>query len=356
MDRFTSAAHHERVTARVGTWLGVTFGLCFLTGLLSHLIQHPQPWFAWPSSPAWLYRVTQGTHVLSGIVAIPLLLAKLWTVYPKLFERPVVRSALHGLERLSILVLIGAAFFELFTGLFNIAQNYVWGFYFPPAHYAVAWVAIGSILVHVAVKLPIVKRAYEPAAPDPDRRRFLRTTALTAGVAFVATAGATIPLLRRVSVLAHRSAVGLPVNRTAVAAGIEVPAGWRLEVVAGDRTSTFTLDELAALPQATEELPIACVEGWSASAEWTGVRVADLLRRCGATPGADVRVKSLEKSGLYSTSVLPGTHTDDERTLLALRVAGEPLSPDHGFPCRVIAPSRPGVLQTKWVTRLEVIA
>jgi DMSO/TMAO reductase YedYZ molybdopterin-dependent catalytic subunit len=42
-------------------------------------------------------------------------------------------------------------------------------------------------------------------------------------------------------------------------------------------------------------------------------------------------------------------------TLLALRVNGEVLHPDHGFPCRIIAPSRPGVLQTKWVTRLEVL-
>jgi len=43
-------------------------------------------------------------------------------------------------------------------------------------------------------------------------------------------------------------------------------------------------------------------------------------------------------------------------TLLALDLSGEPLSLDHGFPCRLIAPDRPGVLQTKWVARLEVVA
>jgi hypothetical protein len=101
---FTSAAHTEGVTARIGGWLAVTFTTCFITGLLSHLIQHPPDWFFWPSRPAGLYRVTQGLHVISGIASIPLLLAKLWSVFPKLFSRPLIRSVPHALERLSILV------------------------------------------------------------------------------------------------------------------------------------------------------------------------------------------------------------------------------------------------------------
>jgi DMSO/TMAO reductase YedYZ molybdopterin-dependent catalytic subunit len=40
--------------------------------------------------------------------------------------------------------------------------------------------------------------------------------------------------------------------------------------------------------------------------------------------------------------------------LVALELAGETLSIDHGFPCRLIAPDRPGVLQTKWLDSLEV--
>jgi DMSO/TMAO reductase YedYZ molybdopterin-dependent catalytic subunit len=35
-------------------------------------------------------------------------------------------------------------------------------------------------------------------------------------------------------------------------------------------------------------------------------------------------------------------------------VNGEPLSLDHGYPCRLIAPDRPGVMQTKWVSALVV--
>jgi DMSO/TMAO reductase YedYZ molybdopterin-dependent catalytic subunit len=62
----------------------------------------------------------------------------------------------------------------------------------------------------------------------------------------------------------------------------------------------------------------------------------------------------MERDGLYNRSELPPEHAADELTLLALAVNGQPLSLDHGFPARIIAPSRPGVLQTKWVRRLEV--
>lgn len=346
---FRAPAHDVRVTARIGLWLGIAFGLCFVTGLLSHAIQHPTGWFWWPSRPAGLYRVTQGVHVISGVAAIPLLLAKLWTVYPKLFARPLFRSVPHAIERVSILVLSGAAFFELGTGIFNSVQNYLWGFYFPTAHYAVAWIAIGSILVHIAVKLPVIRRGLGERTPDLSRRQFLRTTALAAGVAVVATAGSTVPLLRNVSPLAWRSTSGLPVNRTAAAAGITVTAAWRLEVVTPQGIRTYTLDELNALPLTTAELPIACVEGWSASATWTGIPIRNL------TGETNVRVISLERNGLYATSTLPAEHTRDPETLLALRLNGETLTLDHGYPCRIIAPSRPGVLQTKWVRRLEVL-
>ncbi|MGW5723950.1 molybdopterin-dependent oxidoreductase [Amycolatopsis sp. NPDC003865] len=364
-DQFKAPAHNERVTSKIGLALAVTFTVCFVTGLISHLIQHPPAWFFWPSRPVGLYRVTQGLHVISGIASIPLLLAKLWSVYPKLFGRPLVRSLPHALERLSILVLSGAAFFELTTGLLNVAQNYPWGFYFPQVHYAVAWLAIGSILVHVAVKLPVIRRALtrgtaedEPPAAGLSRRGFLRTTGLATGVAVVATAGATVPFLRGVSGLSWKTGKGtqdLPVNRTAAAAGITWSPSWRLAVVTPAGTKEFSLDELRALPQTTAELPIACVEGWSQSATWRGVSLPALLKAVGVAPGTAVRVSSSERSGLYGVSVLPGEHTADELTLLALELNGEVLDLDHGFPCRIIAPNRPGVLQTKWVTKLEAL-
>jgi DMSO/TMAO reductase YedYZ molybdopterin-dependent catalytic subunit len=363
---FSAPTHSPLTAARLGLWLGIAFGLCFITGLLSHGIQHPPVWFNWPTRPVNLYRITQGIHVLSGIAAIPLLLAKLWTVYPRLFIRPPLRRPIrlvgHALVRLSILVLVCAAFFELVTGMFNVAQSYPWRFFFPTAHYAVAWLAVGALLVHVGVKLPVIRTALAQRAgrgpAGPQRRAFLRAAAIAAGGAVLATAGVTVPWLRRISPLAWRSDTGpqgVPVNRTASAAAVVVPADWRLEISWPNARHAFSLADLAALPQRTAELPIACVEGWSATARWTGVPVADLLATVGAPANRPVRVSSLEPAGLYARSTLPAAHVADPLTLLALRINGEILHPDHGYPCRIIAPSRPGVLQTKWVTHLEVL-
>ncbi|WP_461030934.1 molybdopterin-dependent oxidoreductase, partial [Streptomyces sparsus] len=135
----------------------------------------------------------------------------------------------------------------------------------------------------------------------------------------------------------------------------EMLRGWRLDVD-GPRPFSLTLAELGGLPQSRAELPITCVEGWSASALWEGVRLGELLERAGAPSGAAVRVVSLQQGGAFRTSVIGPGHARDPLTLLALRINGEVLNADHGYPARVISANRPGVLQTKWVTRLEVLA
>src|SRR5207302_6052807 len=141
---------------------------------------------------------------------------------------------------------------------------------------------------------------------------------LAGAAAVVATAGGTVPWLSQVSVLATRSDRGpqrLPVNRTARAAGVSsVDGEWRLEVVGPRGTARFSLAELSSLPQTTAELPISCVEGWSRSAVWTGVRMADLLRAAGIEPDHALRVESLERGGVYASSTLPANHVADPLT------------------------------------------
>ena len=357
-----------------GLWLGILFSIAFVTGLASHLLQHPTGWFVWPTRPVNLYRFTQGLHVIAGTAAVPVLIAKLYTVYPRLFAWPPFASIGHALERLSVLVLVGAAFFELISGLLNIAHWYPWAFYFPTAHYAVAYVAVGSIAVHVAVKLPVIRRALgRPIPPSlapapepldeaaPTRRAFLASVAVAVGAVFLATAGSTIPFLRKISVLAVRDGEGpqgVPVNKPAAAARVVNSAqdpAFRVTVIGPAGTSDLSLTDLQTMPQHTYSLPIACVEGWSASAVWTGVRIADLVAAVGGSAQHDVRFVSLEQGSHYSVSVLPARHARDPQSLLALRLHGEVLDLDHGYPCRLIAPSRPGVLQTKWVSRIEVL-
>ena len=64
---FTSPLRSTAVTARLGRVLGICFGICFVTGLLSHYQYHPWTWLPEPASPVWLYRVTQGVHVATGV-------------------------------------------------------------------------------------------------------------------------------------------------------------------------------------------------------------------------------------------------------------------------------------------------
>lgn len=366
-DDFRSPVHDTRVVARLGVWLGIAFGICLLTGLVSHLQQHPLGSLAVPPVPAWGYRVTQGVHVFTGIASVPLLLAKLYAAYPRLFERPVLGSPLRLLERGSIGVLVASAFLQVVTGVFNGAQWYVFGFGFTAVHWALAWVAVGALLVHVAVKLPVIREALTrpiEAGPGPerDRRWFLRGTLGVAAGAVALTVGQAIPALEPVAVLGKRhprhSPLGVPVNRTAAAAGVGGSvdeAAWRIELVGPGGGRQLGWDELRAMPQTQVELPVACVEGWSVTARWSGVRMRDLVGLAGGGEGAFVRVESAERHGVYRRTSLPAAHAAHPDTLLALTVNGHRLTPDHGFPARIIAPDRPGVLQTKWVRRLEVV-
>jgi hypothetical protein len=331
--RFTSTLRSTRLTAQLGLWLGAAFGICFLTGLFSHLLQHPLPGLAWPSRPVWLYRATQGLHVATGLALVPLLAAKLWSVYHRLFSWPPVRGLVHAAERGSVAVLVAAALFQVVTGILNVARWYApMPFFFTSAHYWTAWLAIGALLLHIAVQLPVIRRGLSESTVDGGRglsRRGL-LTAVGTGAAVITLGAGVI--------------------------GTATDPAWRLRLAGPTARRDLSLAELAAFPQWTVALPITCVEGWSATAHWTGIRVADLLALVGVPDGdAQVLVESLQRGGRYRTSVLAPPHARDPLTLLALRVNGQPLPLDHGYPARLIAPDRPGVMQTKWVAALTAV-
>ncbi len=97
------------------------------------------------------------------------------------------------------------------------------------------------------------------------------------------------------------------------------------------------------------------MEGWSTSDQWwRGVRLRDLAALVGYESGAapDVLVESLQRRGAFRRAALRDNQVRDPRSLLALFVNGEPLTPDHGYPARIIVPAAPGVLNTKWVARM----
>ncbi|OII33244.1 molybdopterin-binding protein [Curtobacterium sp. MMLR14_010] len=429
-----SPNRNARSAVVLGRLLGIAFLICFGTGLFSHFLQDPLPWMRFPTRPTQLYQFTQGLHITAGIAIIPLLFAKLNTVMPALAQDPPVRGVLHLLERLSIAVFVSAALVQVGTGLVNTYQWYPWPFPFRQVHYALSYVLIGSLVIHIATKLPIIVRYWRakdsydaegrfvrddtvgselppysqearpasatyprglvgrvlrwvdgaPAAsatdgaepprasrPSPTattgrRERIARrgffagVAAATAGVV-VLTVGQSSRLGEPFNVFAPRQRglgpAGLPVNRTARAAGVlatATAADWTLTVVGRDVTRTFSRAELVALGMTEVALPISCVEGWSQMARWKGVRMRDLLAAVQAEPSSDVRVTSLERHGGYRVMDMGPEYAADPTTLVALELNGATLDLDHGFPARIIAPGRPGVLQTKWIERIEV--
>lgn len=403
----------------LGRLLGTAFVLCFLTGLYSHFLQQPLPWMRFPTHPFWLYQVTQGVHITTGIACFPLLLGKLYAVFPKLFQTPPVSGFLHFLERASITLFVSAAVIELTIGLLDTLQWYPFPFYFKQTHFALAFVVVGSLAIHIGAKLPVIRRywwrrsSYDeqggltlaaedepvtsvqvrrqiasggpptvslprraqvtdrimawidsapPREPSVSRRGFLVTLGGAVAALVVLTAGQSFAVLDPVNLFAPRKeGIGpdsVPVNRTAKAAQVlqsAVSPDWSLTVRRAAAVKRFSRADLLAREQASEVLPIACVEGWSQYATWSGVRLRDLMREVGWREGEELRVTSLEKKGDYRVSTMGSEYVEDDRTLVALRVNGEQLDIDHGYPARMIAPGRPGVLQTKWLDSLEVM-
>jgi DMSO/TMAO reductase YedYZ molybdopterin-dependent catalytic subunit len=190
--------------------------------------------------------------------------------------------------------------------------------------------------------------ATDPAPPTMSRRGALALVG--GGALFVATitAGQTIGgPLRDLAVLLPRGREDFPINRTAAAAAIEptaTGAAWRLALGA----RSFSRADLLRLPQHTARLPIACVEGWSTVQDWTGVRLRDLAALAGVPSPGSAFVESLD-AGPFGRATLSAGQVLDPDALLALQVNGADLSPDHGYPARVIVPALPGVHCTKWV-------
>lgn len=395
---FRSPLRGPWLTSALGTVLLVLIAIVATTGFLSHAAYMPDlpgnqivpadrdlpllTSFGWPTSPSWLYALTQGLHTNVGLVAIPFLLAKLWSVIPRLFAFPPVTSPAQAIERLSIALLVSSAVFELATGVINAQYWYPFEFNFVVAHYYGAIVFVASLVLHVIVKLPVVARAYrergvltplrdglagtrpepdgelvspDPAEPTISRRGLFAFAGAGAAVLLLGNAGQSIGgPLRKLALFAPRRE-DFPVNKTAAAAGVTAAMtgpGYALTLVAGGRELALTRDELLALPQRTARLPIACVEGWSTTQEWTGVPLSALAERAGAPGAKQVLVESLQPAGVLRQASLTRDQIAAADSLLALKVNGADLSLDHGYPARIIVPALPGVHNTKWVARM----
>ena len=153
--------------------------------------------------------------------------------------------------------------------------------------------------------------------------------------------------------------------------------------------ATLTLDDLRALPAveravtlecagngrlATRPLPIG--EPWGdyavSTARWTGALLSDVLEQAQpAANGVEVRFEGADHGPYHLAPVLPETNRDDltfvrslalehaadpaAEVLIAYEMNGEPLTPDHGAPFRLIVPHWYAVASVKWLQRIDVL-
>ena len=369
--------------------LGIAIGICFLTGLLSHYQYQPWSWLPEPASPVWGYRVTQGVHVATGMATIPLLLVKLWSVYPNLFRWPPFRSVKHGGRAAAPSRSWSPRRWcrwspDSSTPSTGIPSRW----FFPPVHRFLGYVVVGSILLHVAVKLPDIVYGLQtkvadgdvlteipwnenpdshsnagplppPVTPALSRRGVLTAAGAGIGVVVVTSVGQTLTPLEPLGLLAIRQ----PSRARRASRSTAPPSRPRCRRPRSPRTgacrstgrrpyalSLADLEELAAIRGAVADHLRRGLERRTRTGAVSGCSTSSSAPA--ATPARRVRFHLARDRAASTTRRSSGRSC--ERALLATHLNGERLSLDHGYPLRLIAPNRPGVLNTKWLTRIEV--
>ncbi len=173
-----------------------------------------------------------------------------------------------------------------------------------------------------------------------------------------------------------------PVEHFYVRSHLPVPpaldaAAWMLQIEGEVATpSMLSLDDIRRMPstmltvtlecagngRAFYDPPVAGVQwgkGAVGTARWTGVRMADVLKRAGVRDsgkfvllnGADRALGSMQDF-IRQVPIAKAMHPD---TLIAYEMNGQPLPPLHGFPLRAIVPGWEGAYAMKWLTTLRVV-
>jgi DMSO/TMAO reductase YedYZ molybdopterin-dependent catalytic subunit len=375
------------LTARLGRVLGIAISISLVTGILSFYQYAPWTWLPPPATPAWGYRLTQGVHVATGTATVPLVMVKLWSVYPNAFRWPPFPSAKRVLELISLVILVGSILLQLLTGFLRVLNWFPFPWDFVSVHYYLAYVVVGSVLLHVGLKLPDIRYGLQtevaagdvlteipwnenpeshsnagdlpaPATPGISRRGVLTAAAIGIGAVVVTSIGQALTPLERFGLLAarqpSRGPQGVPVSRTAAEAEVSaasIPADWTLQVD-GPRPYRLTLAEIEQQAVDEAQIPVAAVEGWSVDATWRGLSLLRVVEQAGGSANSQVRVTSFGAGGFRRSQIF-GPQLS--QALLATHLNGERLSLDHGYPLRLIAPNRPESLNTKWVAQIEVL-
>jgi len=130
-------------------------------------------------------------------------------------------------------------------------------------------------------------------------------------------------------------------------------ATWDLTVTGEvERDLTLTWEQLLELPSREVTVDIHCVTRWSRfDTTFKGVHWSELAKLASPKPSARFVIAHAEQG---FTSNMPIDAIEDENALIAYEADGEPLTPDHGWPVRLVVPSRYFWKSAKWLRGLEL--
>ena len=201
----------------------------------------------------------------------------------------------------------------------------------------------------------LVTRSAEDELPWPLRRALEFDELLARGIFRASRRSPEFP----------RSAARMPrVNGSiGLDLGLDLSA-WRLQVVgaAGDHARrSFTLDDIKALPRDEMTTELRCIEGWSTVAHWAGTRLSDLAAVTGSATrsgrpadpvgNADdllgyAALETPDREYYVGLDMASALHP---QTLLCYEMGGQPLTPDHGAPLRLVIPVKYGIKSLKQI-------
>ncbi len=330
------------MSPRLTDWsLAFAAVLAFTAGIASLISGRPEDWLIF------------ALHGIAGFWLLLLLWGKLRRVWPRVIHlRRWDRRTVFGLlATLLVTLALGSGIWWVAGGELNFA-----GFNLLNWHIALGFMLTVAIVVHTFARAKRLRKR-----DIAGRRRMLYFSALLLGGAAIwpmqqlTERVLNLPGAKRRFTGSYESSsyAGNVFPTSSWVADAPRPLDvqtWRLSLGGAVTTPRdFSYDELVAA-QDQEEATLDCTGGFYSTQHWRGIRIGYLLDHVALH--ADARYVSFISVTSYRWS-LP--LEEARAALLATSIGEEPLSHEHGFPLRLVAPGRRGFEWVKWITRIEVL-
>jgi cytochrome b561 len=330
------------MSPRLTDWsIALAAVLAFMTGIVSLITGNLQEWFIFV------------LHAIGGFWLLLLLWGKLRRVWPRLIHlRRWDRRTIFGLLALLLVTFaLGSGIWWAAGGSWEFA-----GFNLLNWHIVLGFVLTAAIVFHMFSRAKRLRKR-----DIVGRRRALHVSALLLGGVALWPAQQIVERVLNLPGARQRftgsreigsyAGNAFPTSSWVADAPRPIDAQtWRLSLGGAVLTPRdFSYEELVAAGDELEAT-LDCTGGFYSTQHWRGIRIGRLLDDAGLH--ANVGYVSLISVTSYRWS-LP--IEEARKALLATHIGQEPLSHEHGFPLRLVAPGRRGFEWVKWITRVEVL-